>query len=686
MPNDNPTEWLLTFNQFPKSKILGRPFGEGTPISNRAINSEPPWDLGCEVEFLNGGDKTLNSIKAEFQKAIESANDSGVPMGDNRGHVYIAGWRFNPNRSFPSSTSPPDTAWKLISDLMKAGIKVRILIWYPLFQSGPVKGFKPHVYSHLFLAHLVRGLNNQLKQQNNNLTSDLGVVFLDMRLSCETSIASGRGAGDEFPVSSHHQKFIVIRGLTNNVAFCGGIDLAYTRIDSPPLEGDIQSGDNIPKRGLYIDLPTDNGTTVKVIAPNVVQASDLPSEVYGPNQQIWHDQHLKLKGPIVSTLERIFTYRWEQWPKYTDVIPKHTMPRIINTENGKVLSTSSDAFTGDSNNPIKKLELCVAPIVDVKPIESISTESYRVDSNTGKHIRKTIIQPWQTLPTRWDDRRKYPFFTGEFSFMAGLIKPCKKAQDLILIFDQYFWHIEYARFLAEQIRNKDHLHLIIILPPSSDQTDESDAGYQHYLRRKALTALFDNLENNEQKERIGVYGLWNTQSANTSLHKRGIYCHAKVQAFDQSLLVCGSANINRRSFTNDTELSCAVLDDDFVRDYYRDIWQFLFNEELTDDKVLFSGANWAAEFFSRFKNIPRNLITEQWKDDIVYLPTQQVYTRKNNIKPGKMEYQSFDPISFPTNVEKIVRKKNGKTILPTLEDQVKAVENDDTAAIYRIKL
>ena len=40
-----------------------------------------------------------------------------------------------------------------------------------------------------------------------------------------------------------------------------------------------------------------------------------------------------------------------------------------------------------------------------------------------------------------------------------------------------------------------------------------------------------------------------------------IYVHAKVCVIDDVWMMVGSDNLNRRSWTHDSELSCAVLDD-----------------------------------------------------------------------------------------------------------------------------
>src|SRR5207245_957847 len=54
-------------------------------------------------------------------------------------------------------------------------------------------------------------------------------------------------------------------------------------------------------------------------------------------------------------------------------------------------------------------------------------------------------------------------------------------------------------------------------------------------------------------DRVAVYDLENESG-------RPIYVHAKLCVIDDVWMAVGSDNLNRRSWTHDSELSCAVLD------------------------------------------------------------------------------------------------------------------------------
>lgn len=300
----------------------GQPFGDGSERYARARSTDPgvvPWDDDCYVTPLIGGYATMTEIRAAFGAVIAEAEAN--PGADLR--VYIAGWRLNPNRDMSEHTDAwtsgsalaperrDSTAWGLIRRMILGGVKVRILLWLPPSEPGPIDsvlGLDPHVQAHFYLARLVRRANEEARATRTPSTEDYGVVFLDTRLAASSPL-----------LASHHQKFIVVRGTATHVAFVGGVDLAYTRRDAPSFGGDWQSGEAMPDQDAGIRGGTDWES--EVATPDERYGSDLPThvahhatgepvEMYGTTRQVWHDQHLKLEGPVVRTIEQVFAERW----------------------------------------------------------------------------------------------------------------------------------------------------------------------------------------------------------------------------------------------------------------------------------------------------------------------------------------------------------------------------------------
>ncbi|MCK9442396.1 MAG: phospholipase D-like domain-containing protein [Methanothrix sp.] len=486
---------------------------------------------------------------------------------------------------------------------MQAGINVRILLWLPI-KASIVAGLGPHMSDHFYIAEVVSKECERLSK-NDPSAIDRGIVALDLRVASPIT-------------STHHQKMMLIRVGDVNVAYCGGVDLAFTRRDapdaihpyvydpsatlddllvlmesSPPqfLGGDWQSGKNIPPVFDIQDkthrwprsLDTIYDALRDVSKPSHPEP-DLPKEVYGEDNQIWHDQHLWLQGPIIKTLEEQFCERWHDAgnvhePGFWDSLQIKT---------NQVIFSSRTAVKDDD---IKRLD-----------------EPKEVDLVPGA---SSLVQMWRTIPLRLE-RKRSPFMRGEFTIMAGIANACQAADELIWIFDQYFFSRPLARLLNQRIKDdkKKKLCVILVLPPYAD----SHPHEVHHARKLALNDLTDGLMLGPGKfERVGIYNLWH--------HSRitgGIYCHAKVQMYDRSLLVCGSANLNRRSFTCDTELDCAVLDEDLVLKHYRRLWRVLFPDIAWPSQINFNDPNggWGRQFFDAFENAVKTqnscLIPDPW--------------------------------------------------------------------------
>ncbi len=227
-----------------------------------------PWDENCQVIPLIGGYEAMSAMRESLEAAIAEAKSG------KKGHVYIADWRLNPLRDLSEdnpwniqnrpwneldSAKRDQTALGLILRLMQAGIRVRILLWMPMTASV-IAGHGPHMSDHVYIADVVNKECERLSK-NDPSAKDRGIVALDMRVASPIT-------------STHHQKMMVIRVGDVNVAYCGGVDLAFTRRDAPDathpyvydpnatlddllirmesnppqfLGGDWQSGKNIPE-------------------------------------------------------------------------------------------------------------------------------------------------------------------------------------------------------------------------------------------------------------------------------------------------------------------------------------------------------------------------------------------------------------------------------------------------------
>ncbi len=511
------THWLLNFTSS-NSRATdgdGRPWGDGTAIAQRAYIDQRPWDDGCEVASLIGGFEAMNAIRDAFESAIFDADAQalrGVPPGQ-RGHVYIADWLLNALRDLsvdnpwrggpwnPKTPADPDqTALGLVVRMMSAGIVVRLMLWMPTTVQS-TGGLSAHADEHWRLAVAIQDHNNTLVQTWRPAYGLVGVVALDLRTAAQDT-------------ASLHQKMIVVRVGKVNEAFCGGVDLAFTRRDfgltrqTGTGEGDWQSGattpaakdgwpkQRVPPLGGYPTYPYDG--------QGDAFPEDLCADVYADpdhnGYRHWYDQHLRLRGPIVATLEQQFAERW-----------------IMDT-GGRVYLLDRSAREIGKYNQVQATRNAVIRDKSLVPLPIPAP----VDAAGA-----ATVQMWRTIPLR-PKVAKGPFKRGEFTVMAGVANAVSRATELITIWDQYFWSVPLAKLLAARLRAEKKLLLLIVLPPFGTSLDAvSD---ELAFRYDAMQALWNGLDA-DGRSRVLACDMWSPGP------NCGVYVHAKVQTYDLALLV-----------------------------------------------------------------------------------------------------------------------------------------------------
>ncbi len=223
----------------------------------------------------------------------------------------------------------------------------------------------------------------------------------------------------------------------------------------------------------------------------------------------WHDVQLEIRGPVVTELDLTFRERWED-------------PTPLNHA-GRLRALLSRAMSRD-----RVTRALPAPLDD--------------PPTQGGHV----VQVLRTYPSR---RPSYPFApNGERSVARAFAKAIKRARTLIYIEDQYFWSVEIARLLAEALRRQPGLQVIAVVPCYPDKDSKLSGPPSRHAQARAIAIV--------QKaggERVGIYDIENESDT-------PIYVHAKVCVIDDVWATVGSDNLNRRSWTHDSELSCAVID------------------------------------------------------------------------------------------------------------------------------
>ncbi len=223
----------------------------------------------------------------------------------------------------------------------------------------------------------------------------------------------------------------------------------------------------------------------------------------------WHDATLELRGPVVADVLAVFAERW------------------------------NDPHPLDRRTPYRMLLQRLARMPrHPEPLPATAPPP----PPAGPHAV-------QLLRTYGVKRPPFPFAPeGERSIARGYAKAFARARSLIYIEDQYLWSPEVAAGITAALERNPDLNVIAVVPRYPDSDGSLGGPPKRIGQLRALRKLLDAAPG-----RVGVFDLEN--GAGTP-----IYVHAKICIIDDTWFTCGSDNFNRRSWTTDSELTCAVLD------------------------------------------------------------------------------------------------------------------------------
>ena len=223
----------------------------------------------------------------------------------------------------------------------------------------------------------------------------------------------------------------------------------------------------------------------------------------------WHDAALELRGPVVGDLLRTFCERWD------------------------------DGHPLDRRTPYRMI---VQRLARMPRHPASLPEEFPDPPPAGPHAV-------QVLRTYAYKHPGYPFApAGERSIARAYGKAFGNARRLIYLEDQYLWSELIAQGMHEALDRSPDLRVIIVVPRYPDADGVVSGPPARFGQLRAVRML-----RRSAPERVGIYNLENSTGS-------PIYVHAKICVVDDVWFTCGSDNFNRRSWTCDSELTCAVLD------------------------------------------------------------------------------------------------------------------------------
>jgi phosphatidylserine/phosphatidylglycerophosphate/cardiolipin synthase-like enzyme len=239
------------------------------------------------------------------------------------------------------------------------------------------------------------------------------------------------------------------------------------------------------------------------------QPTHLADNRYG-SRPPWHDVQLRVRGPAVRQMSWTFRERWLDPSPLDKPTPARTLRNLISHE-----------------------------VPDRGALASLD----RLPTARGSHA----VQVLRTYPER---RPPYPFAAnGERSIARAYIKAFDNAKDLIYLEDQYLWSLDATAALCAALRRSPDLVCVIVIPRYPDPSGVLGAA-SRFGRWRVEEALA-----RAGGDRVAVYDLENEAGI-------PVYVHAKVCIVDDTWMTVGSDNLNRRSWTHDSELCCAVMDEE----------------------------------------------------------------------------------------------------------------------------
>jgi phosphatidylserine/phosphatidylglycerophosphate/cardiolipin synthase-like enzyme len=283
--------------------------------------------------------------------------------------------------------------------------------------------------------------------------------------------------------------------------------------------------------------------------------------LYG-EQPPWHDAQLAVQGPAVGDLEFCFRERWDdRSPLSRD--PLGILHDLLRHTDRR--ASTLPPMTADPNP-------------------------------CGTH-------DVQVLRTYGRRHGGYPFAPeGERSVARGFQKAIQRARRLIYIEDQFVWSTEIAKVFADALEASPSLHLIVLLPRYFDQARTLTLRPNQVGRELAVSVLKD-----AAGDRVAIYDIENVARV-------PVYVHAKISVIDDVWASVGSDNFNRRSWSHDSEIACAVIDDEhdvrepldpaglgdgarkFARDLRLQLWREHLGRADGDDHDLLDPVEAVAKF------------------------------------------------------------------------------------------
>lgn len=430
---------------------------------------------GNEVTPLIDGEEAMKAMYEEFMAAQH--------------YILLTGWDIDIDAPLLGPRHPDSTLLHVVRHVINKGgclVRLRFILWeresWDLQRDGLLEKALSFMFKASPYAIYRQALRLELEsvpEGSSPLMMGDGSLRPDYR--CKTLVYDQTRL-----ISSMHQKTAVVDG---RVAFCGGVDLAAGRWATRKHEG-----------------------------------------------RVWHDVHVRIRGPAVRRIQENFVRRWRA--EQSDPLDVGMIAEVAKgPEQLRLLRWEKE----------KDLDLQLHDVVGVRP------------GNLPVQVIRSIHHDSDA------DREDH-------SYLESYARAIINARQYIYIENQYFNCEFLTQLIIERLKAMRSLHVIILLPTQVENSPLYkllDGGQMALIMQAAphRTLILNR----------------STPGSNGCLY--GLFIHAKVMIVDDIYASIGSANFTDRSLeSRDEELGIAWMDKPgaSVSRFRKDLWSEHLNLDASD--------------------------------------------------------------------------------------------------------
>jgi phospholipase D1/2 len=524
--------------------------------------------------------------------------------------IMITGWQLDYDVELDNrgEAGHPGRLSELLAAALQRGVHVRVMLYDSLARALDTHDDTTQPT----LSGLPAGKGSIRVMLQNPNTARAAIADFDLS-------SSDHLVKDSNTFFSHHQKSVIVDG---QVAFVGGIDLAYGRWDTQACDVVIDRNLHVINDGYNGQLdasraPTDAETALTAsvngrpgFAPPYTTNGNANGRLLDERtqpRQPWEDVSLRIQGPSAFDVFVNFVLRWNSFAgSGTNAFDSRMDVDWFNKAKGP----------GHLVDPLQR----GAGTVDVQICRSASAAQLGDEIKLWDNRYDFVNDDWKTRnPTRRkvvQTARAAWRSSDQTSIRDAMMNCIRAAQAFIYIENQFFMSDcgadergtacpstnpiirELAGAIAKAIYASRPFHVYLVLPEHPEGHMEEDGtrsqtwwalqgvkrANNSLINRINATLVAKNSRSwgigaansneevrlqlashgmvNDWRKYLTVLNLRNYGSTGQNVVTEMVYVHSKLMIVDDAVAIIGSANINDRSLNGngDTEIAAVVID------------------------------------------------------------------------------------------------------------------------------